>query len=532
MPLKTTLPDRWWLRKLWPKRLWVRLAGVFLVVALGTITLGSLLINSALNRQFQEYVYKNEAVRNERIVQVLAEIYRADGSWDALRWQMPHMGMMTGVRLRVLDNSGELIYDSSAMGRRGGMGMMWGMGFRSPEEITGEGQRSVSVPIEVDGQRVGTALLTSLDRQGIWSRQDELFRRTINSSIVTAGIMAGLFAVLASFLVARRIVQPLQSMTEATRGMQAGDYSRRVEVSTDDEIGELGQAFNKMASHLQEVEFLRRKLTVDVAHELRTPLSTIRSYVEAFQDGVMPPDKEHLSAIQEEVIRLVRLVDDLQELSVTESKALNIKTAPADLREVAAVVAERLRPLFVEKGLELAVKLPEEPVSVRIDSGAMNRVLHNLLFNAYKYTESGGRVAVAVEITPATAPGGPRHDDPAPGGLMLEGAHGPGGGHRRAAGHHRGLRPAHGQSLEALEARLSVADTGIGIAPEALPHIFERFYRADESRARDTGGTGIGLTIARELVEAQGGRIEVESRPGQGSRFTVVLPVAGAGGEA
>ncbi len=483
MALKSR-PDGSWFARIWPNRLWIRLAGIFLVVALGTITLGSLLINSALNRQFQDYVYKNEEVRDKRIVETLAELYRTNGNWDLLRWQAPHMGMMTGVRVRVLDNSGGLVYDS-ASDWRGHMRMMWNMGFQSQEDATGADQPSVSLPIVVNGERVGTALLTSLDRQGIWSRQDELFRRTINRSIINAGIAAGLFAVLASFLVARRIVHPLQSVTEAARAMQAGDYGQRVEIATDDEIGELGQAFNKMAGHLQEVELLRRKLTADVAHELRTPLSTIRSYVEAFQDGVMPPDKEHLTAIQEEVIRLVQLVNDLQELSVAENKAANIRTVPADLREVAATVAERLRPLFVEKGLELSVELPEEPVPMRIDANAMNRVLHNLLFNAYKYTEPGGRVAVAAEIAP------------------------------------------HG-----MEARLSVADTGIGIAPEALPHIFERFYRADESRARDTGGTGIGLTIAKELVEAQGGRIEVESRQGQGSTFTVVLPVDGAGGEA
>ncbi|MDI3280023.1 MAG: ATP-binding protein [Bacillota bacterium] len=467
-------------------RVKVTLAMVVLVFFTAA-TIGGL-VHSALNRQFARYVRVNEERRNQRIVEVLAAAYQLYGGWERVGWQLSHLGLSTDTWIRVLDNWGRVVYDSNASCSMSGMGGMmmrrWGR-MRSPAEGPPFGppvqeppeMGPVAVlPIQVEGEKVGTAYIASTGRRGLYSQQDLLFRRTFDRSVLLAGLLGGAGALLLGLVLSRRITEPLLHLNQAARRLAEGDLSQRVPVETGDEVGRLAQTFNFMAARLEELEKLRRKLTADVAHELRTPLTAIRSYIEAFQDGVLKPEGKHLEDLHQEVLRLVRMVEDLRELSLAEAREKRLHLEPLELGDLAAAVADRLRPLMEEKGIALEVT-PGPALTVRGDAEALNRVLHNLLFNAYQYTESGGRVRVTVERR---------------GGM----------------------------------AAVDVSDTGIGIAPQDLPYIFERFYRADPSRTRATGGTGIGLTIARELVQAHGGRIEVKSEPGRGSTFTVLLPLA------
>ncbi|MDH4137672.1 MAG: cell wall metabolism sensor histidine kinase WalK [Anaerolineae bacterium] len=307
---------------------------------------------------------------------------------------------------------------------------------------------------------------------------DANFRAAVNEILVVAALAAFLAAVAVSIFTAQRIVGPLQAMMKASQRIAAGDYRQRVQVLGQDELGALARAFNRMAETLERTEQRRLELIGDVAHELRTPLSSIKGIMEGLVDGVLTTEPATFLLVQREVTRLQRLIHDLEELSRAEAGQVPLDpraVAPADLVRAAA---DRLRPQFEGKSVSLHLDLPADLPQVRADPSRIIQVLLNLLGNALQYTPSNGQVTV------------------------------------------RAWR-------DGREVVIVVQDTGIGIPPEHLPHIFERFYRVDKSRSRPGGGSGIGLTIARHLVEAHGGRIWATSPgPGQGSTFSFTLPTA------
>ncbi len=305
----------------------------------------------------------------------------------------------------------------------------------------------------------------------------------IHYGILQAGALAMVFSVLLSYLLARRITRPVAAMHAAAESIARGDFSQRVPVSGTDELADLGRALNYLARSLEDADRLRRHMVADLAHELRTPITALRSYAEALKDGVLEPDAETLGALLAETVRLERLVEDLRELSLLDANALPIAARPMDLRAVIGQVVALRQSEAGAKGVRIEADLPADLPEVRADPDRVAQILQNLLANALTHTPPGGRITVAAAKAA---------DGPSRGGLV----------------------------------RVTVADTGPGIPSEDLPYIFERFYRADQSRSRATGGTGLGLTIARKLVEAQGGAIQAENRPGGGAAFTFTLPAA------
>lgn len=300
----------------------------------------------------------------------------------------------------------------------------------------------------------------------------------ITTALAIATAAAILTALAISLFVTRRIVAPIFAMTRASMRVADGHYRERVPVPSEDELGELAAHFNRMAETLQHVEERRRDLIADVAHELRTPLASIAGYMEGMLDGVIPAEAEAFHRVHREAERLQRLVGDLQELSRAEAGQLPLHLRRVDVRALIDAAAARLRPQFDENEVELALEIRAGLPPVLVDPDRIGQVLTNLLGNALQYTPAGGQVRVRA-----------RREN---GGVAI-----------------------------------AVTDTGIGIPVEHLPHVFDRFYRVDRSRARASGGSGIGLTIARHLVEAHGGSIRAESAgPGRGSTFTVVLPGA------
>jgi len=307
------------------------------------------------------------------------------------------------------------------------------------------------------------------------------FTSAINEITLTAAIVALVVAIAVSFFTARRIIMPIRSMMQASREVAAGHFEQRVQVSSQDELGELARSFNLMASELEQTEQRRLALIGDVAHELRTPLSNIRAVLEGMTDGVLPADPATYRSMQKEVMRLQRLVQDLQELSRAEAEQMSLHPETVDALDLITEAFERLRPQYEDKGVDheiiLAPALSSTRPLVLADPARIIQVLLNLLGNALQYTPAGGRVIVRVQQD--------------------------------------------GQNVIFL-----VEDTGVGVLAEDLPHLFERFYRVDKSRSRASGGSGIGLTISKHIVEAHGGRIWVESGgAGQGSVFGFTLPV-------
>ncbi|MEM8529758.1 MAG: ATP-binding protein [Chloroflexota bacterium] len=320
--------------------------------------------------------------------------------------------------------------------------------------------------MQATDEQLSTILLTSV-------------RATVTQSLVVAGLAATLVGGIASVLLVREILLPLRQITQSSQRIAAGHYDERVAVPTSDELATLATNFNQMAIALEQVEQQRIALIGNVAHELRTPLTGVEGYLEGLVDGIFSNDPETLNAMQHEVRRLRRLVDDLQTLSRVESGQIELQLTYFNLIPLLQRVVEQLRPQITAQNLTLDLTDRPDSLQVYADVDRTAQVLINLIGNAIQYTPEGGSITVRVQ-----------------------------GGDRKV--------------------QISVQDTGIGIPAESLPYLFERFYRVDRSRSRSSGGSGIGLTITRHLVWAMGGDLDVASDgPDQGSTFRFTLPLSG-----
>jgi signal transduction histidine kinase len=306
--------------------------------------------------------------------------------------------------------------------------------------------------------------------------QEDDFLADVRRSLWISGGLAAAGALALGVVVSRQVTRPVRRLAAATADIARGKLDSRIENTGSDELGQLGQSFNSMAAALQQQEEERRSMLADIAHELRTPLSVLRGNLEAMQDGLLEPGQEQLSVLHEQSVALSRLIDDLRTLSLAAEGHLELHRQPTDVAELARRVVGEMEAGAGERQVALSVEAPKRLPRPALDSGRIGQVLRNLIDNALRYTPAGGRVSVAVS---------PQN---------------------------RGVA-------------VTVADTGAGIAPEDLPHVFDRFYRADSSRTRATGGSGLGLAIVKQLVEAHGGRVWAESDPGQGSAFSFALPL-------
>jgi len=310
------------------------------------------------------------------------------------------------------------------------------------------------------------------------------FQKAFTETLVFSAAAAFVTALVVSILVTRQVVAPIRRLQSVSRYIADGHYDERVQVPGHqdrndlDELGQLAVSFNQMTLRLEQAEVLRKQLIGDIAHELRTPLTTIKGSLEGLIDGVLPAERDTYHQIYQEAERLQRLVDDLQDLNLVESGAFQLDPEPVDPAAVIKLTLARLMRQFDEKGVSLINNLPEKLPDVIADEDRLGQVFTNLIGNALQYTPSGGEVQVASQLV--------------------------------------------GRRVQ-----IQVIDSGIGISSDNLPRIFTRFYRVDKSRSRAGGGSGIGLTIAKHLVEAQGGRIWASSSGlDQGSTFTVELPLA------
>jgi two-component system sensor histidine kinase BaeS len=303
----------------------------------------------------------------------------------------------------------------------------------------------------------------------------QMFVDAVHRYLIWATLSGLLLAFLLSFSLLKRVLKPLLQMTRITQRIAEGDYSVKVPVLSQDEIGQLALSFNRMAESLQRIEQFRKKMVLDVAHELRTPITNIQGYLEALTDGVLDPSQKTFESLQEETVRLVRLVEDLLRLSKADAARANLYKRGIPLANWIMQVLDSFKPQFQAQNIVLEIDLPDRSVGVQADPDKLLQVVNNLLQNALQYTPPGGRV----KISSARFPG---------------------------------------------EVKVIFANTGGEIEANDLPYIFERFYRGEKSRSREHGGAGIGLAIVKELIEAHNGRVGAEVFQGE-VQIWFTLPV-------
>jgi two-component system, OmpR family, sensor histidine kinase BaeS len=287
----------------------------------------------------------------------------------------------------------------------------------------------------------------------------EMFVSSIHRYLIWASLSAAVLAVLLSFIMTRRALSPLTSMTTTTREIAAGNFDVRVAASTKDEVGQLAKAFNRMAENLNKLEKLRQSLVIDVAHELRTPLTNIRGYLEGMNDGVVPASKKNISLLQDETMRLVQLAEDVLQLARADIAKNHLVLVPTDITAMIHSVSETVISRFAaDKNLTVNMDLGKTPVIIPVDAKQINRAIRNVVDNAARYTPENGELRIRLAVENKTV-------------------------------------------------RVSFTNTAKKLDAKDIPFLFERFYRGEKSRSREHGGAGIGLAIVKELIEAHGGSV-------------------------
>jgi len=457
-------------------RLWIKLSLAFLAISLAAIGVVAVLSARATREQFRQYVVASGMAGQMGWAQNLTEYYAAQGSWagvEALLAQLGPGGMGMGWGRAGAGAAGAgpnfAVADPTGRVLASKTGEL--VGEVLPANVLAQG-----LPMTLDGRVIGI-LLNVRPVDAVFDAQGQAFLRQVQGSLVWAALLAAALSLGLGVFVSRLLTAPLARLTRAAQAIAAGDLSQRVEVRSKDEIGDLGTAFNGMAASLAEAETLRRNLIADVSHELRTPLTIIQGNIQAILDGVYPLEMAQMAGLYDETRLLTRLVDDLHDLALADAGQLRLERTPVNVSDLARTAAGQFDPVAEAAGVKLTLETSEDVPEVLGDADRLAQVLRNLISNAIRHTPAGGLVVIRI-----------------------------------------------GRSGERVT--IQVADTGSGIAPEDLPHVFDRFYRGDKSRSRRGGGAGLGLAITRQLVTAHGGQIEVASASGLGTTFTITLPVA------
>ncbi|MGW8986422.1 sensor histidine kinase [Streptomyces parvus] len=382
-------------------------------------------------------------------------------------------------------------------------------------ELTGENDRAIASCVgtarseQLSSYVASPALLFIGDEGGATLPGFDLSPAN-TARIAGAAALVLALTVGASVFAGARLVRPLHALTGAAQRMRDGEQPASVPVSGDDEVGRLAAAFNDMSAHRARLEEQRKAMVSDVAHELRTPLSNIRGWLEAAQDGLADPDPAFVSSLLEEAVLLQHIIDDLQDLAAADAGALRLHPEPVEVRELLGQVAAAHQARAENAGVTLAVTAPAPGPALSADPVRLRQAVGNLVSNAVRHTPEGGRVTLRAYVAGRDASG---PDAPGP----------------NASEEGRGTAVTGGGTVVTGGGTvvIEVTDTGSGIPADDLPHVFDRFWRAEKSRSRRTGGSGLGLAIVRKLVEAHGGTVEATSTEGEGSTFALRLPAPG-----
>ena len=503
----------------------VKMVAGFTLVAVVSVLVVAFLADRYTAQEFGNYLESGAIGHQQSVVDYLAGRYTSTGGWRGLPPVLASLSGWLGQRLIVADASGKVVGDSAGQ---------LAVGANLPKPAPSD-----AFPIVAGGKTVGTLYLTS-DTPARWGMMGGMmggfgpsgapatmadmmrymtqqagtpergFLDAVNRALWASAGIAAVLALLLGLVISRQITAPLQRITAAARRVASGDFEQRVEVKSRDELETMAQAFNSMAASLARNEQQRKQLLGDIAHELKTPLAVVQGNLEAMIDGVVETTPERLASLRDETVLLTRLVTDLRDLSLAEAGHLPLHLERVVVGDLVKGAVAGVEAHARERQVGVETEVPESLPAVVADRDRVGQVLHNLLGNALRYTPAGGSVRLSAALF---------------GDFSLV--------HDRSVSSRPTVNPQH-SALTPQDSVLSpqssvlitVSDTGSGIPAEELPKVFDRFYRVDKSRTRSSGGTGLGLSVAKQLVEAQGGRIWAESEPGKGAAFHFTLPCA------
>ena len=435
-------------------------------------------------RELNAFVEEITAIREERLEEMASEMLASGRRGERLAELVEQAGELYGLRIAVADQNGIVIgrtqiapnyafFGESIELREGRIGV-------NPREPNRDrpGRRAALLRLISDDIDIGTLAFTDAGSEAFVRQEPRaaVFIDSVDNFLLWSGIAAGAAAIAVSMFVSRRTLSPLRLLQAAAERLGTGDLSQRVAITRHDEIGEMAQTFNAMAEGLEQAEAQRRVLMADVAHELRTPLANIQGYVEAIRDDVIEADESTIDTLHQQVLHLAHLIEDLRLMALAEAGALRLDPQPASIGDTARRAVEAIRPRADAKHIALTVDAPTDMPLASFDQERIGQVIANLLENAVRHTPESGAVSVSAETMQSTV-------------------------------------------------RVTIQDTGSGIPGDEIGHIFDRFHRVDPSRTRATGGAGLGLTVAKQLIEAHGGTIAATSVVGEGSTFTFDLPL-------
>ena len=440
-----------------------------LVVSLSGVFITSFTIFFGVENQFTDYLKKNREERIETIKKEVLQQYDETGELtnEQLNNMLHQQAMTENLYFKLYDSNGELLIDSTSL--RSMMGMMNG----TQSSIDPNDYQSTSYQLKNNNEVIGN--LTVFYPEQLMG-EDFIFLKSIKRNILIAVLVTVILSILFSLLFSNRLTSGFKKLINAIAELRNHQWRTRIPVKElTDEMRPLGESFNQLAESLAKEETLRKEFTANFAHELRTPLATLRSHIEAFQDGIWEPDSKRLEQCHEELMRLVRLVNELEKLIAAENPQIKIDKTRLETGKLLSFIREQFNPLFMKKGVDLEVQNTEEQHWFSGDRDKVIQILTNIVNNALQYTPQGKRVSIYIEE---------KND----------------------------------------QISFIVKDEGEGISEDDLPFLFERFYRGDKSRDRKTGGVGIGLSIVKAFVEAHQGKIKIESQSNVGTTVEVQLP--------
>lgn len=450
----------------------------FLMAVLGSIILASFISNYIVGKEFKNYLVDEHKARVDTATKIVNDLYSTAQNPSKVNIdEIQRYAQLNELYIEVQDLNKNTLYSSgnSYMQHNSMMRNMMGGMMRNFSGMNIGEYTEVKYPLLSGNENTGTIIIGYYGTSYL-SSASVAFMSTLNRSFILSAIAAIAFGLLISVIISRQLSKPLVKITETANKMRAGNLEVRARINTNTkEIDELSNSINYLAETLKSQEMLRKRLTSDMAHELRTPLTTLKTHVEAFMDGIWEPTPERFKAFDEEIERLTKMVDNLRNLAKLEQSNLNLNKSKVNLSEELNKIIDTFKPLFIKANYELISSITPE-IMAMIDKDKFKQIMNNLLSNSYKYLKPNGKVQVS-------------------------------------------LNKANEKIV------VKVIDNGIGIPENDLPYIFERFYRSDLSRNKNTGGSGIGLTITKAFVESHGGKIYVESKVDVGTTFIIELPI-------